>query len=396
MENVANNLKNIKSNYILKDIFSFLTKKIGLRIIRHNRKIQNKLEIKKEDFINTSGRYIKKDLFGLNIFSDNNYCDYTIDTNILIFKGSYNNGIKNGYGTEFYTNGNKKFEGEYKNGIKIKGKFFDKLGNEYLNIDNQKGEEYFTEGNRLEYWTNKKKLKFIGEYFNGKKWTGKGYDIDGNLVYEMKYGKGLVTEFFDDGKIKFKGEYNNGERNGKGIQYDYEGEVIFEGEYFNGERWTGKGKEYFSDIIDKTTTIDSFNMFKQEKSSGITFSNMFGTKKKTKNIFGGFFNTSDESENQFNDILKTKNFFSLSTGKNYLYRITLYNIDQKVLKYEGEYLNGKRHGKGKEYSKYKSLRYEGEFRNGKYHGQGKLFDEYFGILGKAKYEGEFRDGEYKG
>ena len=396
MENVANNLKNIKSNYILKDIFSFLTKKIGLRIIRHNRKIQNKLEIKKEDFINTSGRYIKKDLFGLNIISDNNYCDYTIDTNILIFKGSYNNGIKNGYGTEFYTNGNKKFEGEYKNGIKIKGKFFDKLGNEYLKIDNQKGEEYFTEGNRLEYWTNKKKLKFIGEYFNGKKWTGKGYDIDGNLVYEMKYGKGLVTEFFDDGKIKFKGEYNNGERNGKGIQYDYEGEVIFEGEYFNGERWTGKGKEYFSDIIDKTTTIDSFNMFKQEKSSGITFGNMFGTKKKTKNIFGGFFNTSDESENQFNDILKTKNFFSLSTGKNYLYRITLYNIDQKVLKYEGEYLNGKRHGKGKEYSKYKSLRYEGEFRNGKYHGQGKLFDEYFGILGKAKYEGEFIDGEYKG
>ena len=33
----------------------------------------------------------------------------------------------------------------------------------------------------------------------------------------------------------------NGERNGKGKEYDYK--IIFEGEYLNGKR-NGKGKEY--------------------------------------------------------------------------------------------------------------------------------------------------------
>ena len=37
----------------------------------------------------------------------------------------------------------------------------------------------------------------------------------------------------------------NGERNGKGKEYDYwNGKLIFEGEYLNGER-NGKGKEYY-------------------------------------------------------------------------------------------------------------------------------------------------------
>ena len=70
---------------------------------------------------------------------------------------------------------------------------------------------------------------------------------------------------FDD-KLKFEGEFLNGERNGKGKKYDYYEKIIIEGEfkdgkiheklkeyyksnklkfvgeYLNGERW--KGKEY--------------------------------------------------------------------------------------------------------------------------------------------------------
>ena len=61
----------------------------------------------------------------------------------------------------------------------------------------------------------------------------------------MKEGKGLVKEYFD-GTLRFEGAYLNGERNGKGKEYDdYEGELlfVFEGEYLNGKRH-GKGKEY--------------------------------------------------------------------------------------------------------------------------------------------------------
>jgi len=40
--------------------------------------------------------------------------------------------------------------------------------------------------------------------------------------------------------------------------------------------------------------------------------------------------------------------------------------------FEGEYLNGKRHGKGKEYCDNK-LKFEGEYLNGKRHGKGKEY-----------------------
>ena len=35
-------------------------------------------------------------------------------------------------------------------------------------------------------------LEFEGEYFNGKKWNGKGYDPFNNLIYELKDGNGYI------------------------------------------------------------------------------------------------------------------------------------------------------------------------------------------------------------
>ena len=64
-----------------------------------------------------------------------------------------------------------------------------------------------------------------------------------------------------------------------------------------------------------------------------------------------------------------------------------YNGD--TLKYEGEYLNGKKHGFGKEYGSYGKLKYEGEFLNGNKHGKGKEYN----LSGKIIYEGEYLNGE---
>ena len=44
------------------------------------------------------------------------------------------------------------------------------------------------------------------------------------------------------------------------------------------------------------------------------------------------------------------------------------------LSFEGEYLNGKRNGKGKEYGWGGELKFEGEFLNRKRKGEGKVFD----------------------
>ena len=56
--------------------------------------------------------------------------------------------------------------------------------------------------------------------------------------------------------------------------------------------------------------------------------------------------------------------------------------------FEGEYLNGERNGKGKEYNK-DNLEFEGEYLNGERHGKGK---EYYDN-GRIKFEGEYIKGK---
>ena len=47
-------------------------------------------------------------------------------------------------------------------------------------------------------------------------------------------------------KLKFEGEYLNGKRNGKGKEYYDNGKLKFEGEYLKGEKWKGIGNDFNS------------------------------------------------------------------------------------------------------------------------------------------------------
>ena len=58
-----------------------------------------------------------------------------------------------------------------------------------------------------------------------------------------------------------------------------------------------------------------------------------------------------------------------------------------ILKFEGEYLNGERIGKGKEYYLSGKILFEGEYLNGKRNGKGK---QYY-LNGDLLCEGEFLD-----
>ena len=84
------------------------------------------------------------------------------------------------------------------------------------------------------------KLEYEGEFLFDKKYNGKGYDENGNIIYELINGSGKAKEYEDDCQLKYEGEYLNGKRNGKGKEYDLDGKLIFEGEYLNGEKWNGK------------------------------------------------------------------------------------------------------------------------------------------------------------
>ena len=82
-------------------------------------------------------------------------------------------------------------------------------------------------------------------FFNGKKWNGIGYNIDGNIEYELKNGRGKIKQFYYNGKLEYEGEYLNGKKHGKGKDYNQNGKLIFEGEYLNGKRQNGIFKECY-------------------------------------------------------------------------------------------------------------------------------------------------------
>ena len=192
-------LKNIKSSYFVKLLFSHINEEIKLKVIRYNKSLQSELEIKLINYKLFSGKYI--------IYEENNKGKeyYSFNDNIF-FEGGYLNGQRNGKGKEYDCyNGYMIFEGEYLNGKKNgKGKEYDSVYNyiifegQYLNGKrNGRGKEFNNNGD----------LIFEGEYFKGTKWNGKGY-YKNKLIYELNNGKGYIREYEGD-RLIFEGEYIN-------------------------------------------------------------------------------------------------------------------------------------------------------------------------------------------
>ena len=85
---------NIKSAYILKDIFSFINIKQKLSLIMYNKQLQKILGVDMEDYKKTSGKYTIPEKNGKSK-------EYILNTNIMIFEGEYLNGKRNGKGKEY-------------------------------------------------------------------------------------------------------------------------------------------------------------------------------------------------------------------------------------------------------------------------------------------------------
>ena len=71
-----------------------------------------------------------------------------------------------------------------------------------------------------------------------KKWKGKVYDLQNNIIYELKDGNGYKNEYDNIYvHLMYEGEYTNGELNWKGNEYvSINSKLIFKGEYKNGKR----------------------------------------------------------------------------------------------------------------------------------------------------------------
>ena len=80
--------------------------------------------------------------------------------------------------------------------------------------------------------------------------------------------------------------------------------------------------------------------------------------------------------------------YELNNGKG---MVKEYDKSGKLI-FDGEYLNGKRHGKGKEYNcNFGNLKFEGQYLNGKRQGKGKEYNN-----GDLYFEGEYLNDKKNG
>jgi len=104
------------------------------------------------------------------------------------YKGEIKNGKPNGFGFQTYKNGNKYFGG-HKNGLPNgQGRSIYPDGSMYLGeyMDGKfHGQGTYTYGKGK--WEGE---KFVGEWKDGKRWNGTYYDKEGNIHSKVVNGKG--------------------------------------------------------------------------------------------------------------------------------------------------------------------------------------------------------------
>ena len=100
-------LENVKSQYLVKLLFTFLLHKRKLRIVRYNKQLQKKLDINLIFYKNMTNKYIIYEGKGIGK-------EYDLEGKLL-FKGQYYSGERNGNGEEYYYS-DIIYKGEFKDG----------------------------------------------------------------------------------------------------------------------------------------------------------------------------------------------------------------------------------------------------------------------------------------
>ena len=139
------------------------------------------------------------------------------------------------------------------------------------------------------------------------------------IIKSGKYRIGKKEYIQDSNKSIFEGEYLNGKRNGKGIEYDTNSEIKFEGQYLNRLK-NGKRKEYYYK-----------NFYYQKKEIQFKVKYLNGLK---------------NGKGKEYKIYKFRDYYYDANNDYYEHKVYL-----SELEFKGKYLNGKRNGKGKEYYK---------------------------------------------
>lgn len=137
--------------------------------------------------------------------------------NHLIYEGNMRFNKYHGFGTLFYVNGKKRFEGEWIMGMKKKGKFYS--SSEELLYEGECVDDIY-EGEGTVYENGIK--RYSGNFKGGIRQNGYFYDDQGNILYHgscidnMYHGYG---ELYSNNTIVFAGYFVDGMKTGRGVSY---------------------------------------------------------------------------------------------------------------------------------------------------------------------------------
>ncbi|NPA35254.1 MAG: toxin-antitoxin system YwqK family antitoxin [Chlorobi bacterium] len=181
----------------------------------------------------------------INVTDKNNkkqglWIKFSTDKEVIIEKGTYLNGLKNGTWTAYYPSGKIKYKVTFKSGKPIgPAKFYYDSGilseEGYWNIDHWEGNyHYYHPNGQLAYDWN--------------------YDKKGKRTGEQKY-------YYENGGIKYTGIWNNGKTTGSLKMYDENGKLIAERIYENGKfaRSVTPDRDTFYMAKNKTHKTGTFN-----------------------------------------------------------------------------------------------------------------------------------------
>jgi hypothetical protein len=281
-----------------------------------------------------------------------------------------NNIRDNCQGTETYANGDAVYFGEWKDGkLNGQGTYFFAEGGVYVGEfkdDKRHGKGAYTDAYGV---------KYIGEWKDGEITENGKYTAASNLpvcegIFLENYWDNCVGSFSSGNGWTYFGEWKNNNRHGQGaIQLTngdkYVGEFKDDNKhgqgtitFANGDKYVGEWKDGEITENGKYTAASTLPACTGEDSQ--FYNQCYGT------IDLGFYTYTGEWINGKRTGRGAEEF---SDGKSYI----------------GQFKNGEKHGKGLAYLP-NGITYTGEWKEGKRHGQGKM-----SLPGDSGYEGAWRE-----
>lgn len=282
-------------------------------------------------------------------------------------EGSFIDGVLTGKGTIF----------DESNGVVYEGSFVDgfKEGEGMEQIDDMRYSGGFHRGKREGSGVLSRGTEVVYEGSWREGWReGHGREIVGGMTYvgefhrDMRHGEGRLCRV--DGQLVYEGQWANGKREGNGREI-LKGDIVYEGS-FRDDKCEGFGRQLQDGVV----------LYEGEFANGLREGrgrvfNKDGSVAREGTFRGGQLNgecTIYYGSPQAYFVGSVVNDQPSGRGM---------EVTADGAMFEGEFLNGLRHGQGRLHNAQKALVYSGEWVCGQKHGQG-VFQDDGGL-----YEGEF-------